>query len=41
MDQLDRDTVRDECPILRPITTRRTDAHRYEKNVEAQQASRV
>ena len=41
MGQLDRDKVRDECRILRPIATRRTDAHLYEKNVEVQQASRV
>jgi hypothetical protein len=36
MGQLDRDKVRDEYRILRPITTRRTDAHLYEKNVDVQ-----
>lgn len=41
MDQPDRDKVRDEYRILRPIMTRRTDAHHYEKNVEGEQASHV
>lgn len=41
MGQLGRDKVRDEYRIRRPITTRRTDAHHYEKNVEVEQARRV
>lgn len=35
-DQLGRGKVHDEYHILRPIETRQTDAHRYEKNVEIQ-----
>lgn len=41
MDRPDRDKVRDEYRILRPIRTRRMDALHYEKNVEAKQASHV
>lgn len=41
MGQLDRDKGLGEYRILQPITTRRTDAHLYEKNVEIQQASHV